>query len=197
MIGLLSGKIAARLEDKIILKTPNGIGYLVNVSPYKQYLVNENIDLYILQVFRDKYVDELFGFEDIKDREWVEKLTKVNGVGSKTSANIAFTLGWEKIMAAINQGDHKVFSDIKGLGLKTAKKIVLELKGDIEDLDLRENINVNDQTIINFTDTLMDLGYKRGDVVKAISQMKKDQVWDEDNMSDMVRFGLKYLGKGK
>lgn len=193
MIGLLSGKVAGHIGSQIILKTPSGVGYLVHVSLMQKSMVNDFEDLYILEVRREDK-SELYGFRDIKDRVWVENLLKVNGVGPKVAASIIYALGWENLVEAIESEDAGAISEVKGLGIKTAKKIVLELKGSRTDIN-NLNFHSNEQSVSDFTDTLVNLGYKKSEIVGVISKMKKDGVWKEENLVEMVKIGLKYFGK--
>lgn len=192
MIGYISGRVVGKILDQIIIKTPSGVGYLVFTSRYANLMVNENVELYTLHVKREDK-EELYGFSDIKDRELVETLLKVSGVGPKAAANMVYTLGWEVLSNAIQQGDVDTISSVKGLGAKTAKKIIIELKDSKSSISDIESINLNEQSISDFTETLAGLGYKKSEVVSAISRMKKDGVWDQSDLVGMVKIGLKYL----
>lgn len=195
MIAYLSGRVIGKLENHIILKLPSGVGYGVNVSREKRYMVNENLDFYIWHVFIRDGGEELYGFDSIEDRQWAEKLTKVSGVGPKAAANMIYTLGWQKILEAIQKTDTDILSSVKGLGLKTAKKIVLELKGGATDMEVLQDNEGSGQLSIDFTDTLSNLGYKRGEIVGAISKLKKDGQWQDGTLVDLVKKGLEILGK--
>lgn len=196
MLAYLNGKVLIYRNNTIILKLPTGIGYLINVDPRKNYMVNENLELFILEVKRDDK-NELFGFERLEDQEWVEKLVKVSGVGPKTAALVVYTLGIEQIKEAISKNDAKILGQVKGLGAKTAKKIILELKGaatDMEEMDKKMDVNSN--FALDFVDTLGGLGYKRGEIVALITKLKSKNVWNEDDLVETVRNGLRELGRG-
>jgi holliday junction DNA helicase RuvA len=194
MIGYIAGKVQGIIGSKIIIKLTDGLGYLVYVSESYRFMVNEHVELYVLHVQREDSVD-LYGFKDQKDREWVEKLLKVSGVGPKMAANIIYQMGWEDLSESIKLMDSTALQSVKGLGLKTAKKILLELKG--TEVDITENnLKISDsKTISNFTETLSNLGYKRGQIVSVITQLKKERLWDESNLMEMVKLGLKYMSK--
>lgn len=194
MIGYLSGKVVGRINSQVIIKTPSGVGYLVGVSPTVNIMTNENLELYIFEVRREDRSD-LYGFTNLKDREWVDNLLKVGGVGPKMAATIIYTLGWEQLLEAIRSEDSTLISSVKGLGLKTAKKIVLELKGDQTDIKRMESVSLNDKTVSEFAEALTSLGYKKSEVVGLISQMKKDGVWEEGDIVEMIKVGLRYFNK--
>jgi len=195
MIGFLSGKIVKASPGKIIVKLPSGLGYIVSVSPIIHYMVNDQVDLYIHEAFKDTGSD-LYGFIEYSDYEMVEKLLKVNGVGPKIAALAVYTLGHEKIRQGLLKADPKIFDEVKGLGAKTAKKIILELKGDIISIeDFIQNDYSNSEFSLEFTEALSNLGYKRGDIVSAISSLKKKGDWNDADLAGTIRAGLKVLSK--
>lgn len=199
MIAYLNGRIVAAKIGVIIVKAPSGVGYWVYVSSKKNYMVNENVDLFIYTAYKES-APELFGFDTLDERDWCEKLLKINGVGAKTAANLVYQIGIGRMLEAISNQDSKVFSDnVKGLGIKTAKKIILELKGKDTDMQkLNDGIGKfsNSSFAGEFTDTLSGLGYTRGEVVSAISRLKKENLWHEDDLVETVRNGLRALGRG-
>jgi holliday junction DNA helicase RuvA len=197
MIAFLSGRIINFLESKIILKTATGIGYLVTISPNKRVMINENMDMYILHLVREDK-EELYGFDRIEDRQWIENLMKVNGVGPKAAANIIYSIGFEKVIQALEEKDIEPFCNVKGLGKKTAQKIVLELKGalvDIEEVTKQAQYTGNGNFVTSFNDAMMNLGYKKAQVISTISQLKKDENWDEENLLYTIKKGLEILGR--
>jgi len=196
MLAYLNGRIVAAMLGQIVVKLPAGMGYLVNVSTNKNYYQNEAVELFLWEVIRDDRTD-LFGFESLDEKNWCEKLMKVSGVGPKSAANIVFSLGVSTIMDALRMGDPKAFAEVKGLGGKTAKKIILELKGATTDLvDMEGRMDSSSSFTSEFVDTLSGLGYKRGEIVSAISKLKKDKKWLENDIVETVRAGLKVLGRG-
>lgn len=195
MLAYLSGKIIYTQPGSIIVKLPAGIGYLVNVSTEKNFMVNENVELFLYEVKREDK-NELYGFGSPEEKNWYEKLLKVAGVGPKSAASIVFSLGINKIAEALRIGDPKVFSRVKGLGAKTAKKIVLELKGELIDSEESHQKGENSSYFTSeFVDTLSGLGYKRGEIVAVISKLKKNKLWVETDIVETVKQGLKAMGR--
>jgi|YNPBryulayer2012_1023412.scaffolds.fasta_scaffold16003_2 Holliday junction DNA helicase RuvA len=195
MIAFLSGKIIAIFNNQIILRLPSGIGYLVQISPKQNFMLNETVELFVLEVHKENK-REFFGFTNLQDREWVEKLLKVDGVGPKIAAQIVYFLGHEGLLQAIQNSDIKALTQVKGLGQKTAKKIILELKSSQVMLaELETNSQHSDQTITTFTETLANLGFNRRAIVEVISRLKAEQLWDEQNLNEMIKQSLKLLSK--
>jgi holliday junction DNA helicase RuvA len=194
MIAFLAGRIIAFVETKMVLRTASGIGYLVTFNPQKRYMINENVEIFVLHVIREDK-EELYAFDSIEDRDWVENLLKVNGVGPKMAAIIVYSMGVDRIKYALDQKDIEAFCGVKGLGKKTAQKIVLELKGAVVDLEqVVSQLDTGDFTI-NFTEAMGNLGYKRGEVVATISVLKKEKLWDTEDLMSTIRRGLSLLGK--
>lgn len=194
MLGFISGKIVGTLMGDAIIKTPSGLGYIVQLPPNERVLINDNVDIFLLHVVREDD-EQLYGFRDLSDREWVEKLLKVNGVGPKMAATIIYTLGWSALQTAIISEDFNTLSAVKGLGAKTAKKIVLELKGASTDISSMSEkaLNMKDPTISDFTNALTNMGYKKPEVVQVISTLKQDNEWDAADLASMIKKALKYL----
>ena len=126
----------AYLEGKFTYKSPglvfvevNGIGYEVNIS-VNTYVEIQKLDsgrLYIhFQVKEDSHT--LFGFFAPKEKEMFRQLISVSGVGAATARMMLSSLRPEDVANAILQGNTKMLENIKGIGKKTAERLVLELR---------------------------------------------------------------------
>jgi holliday junction DNA helicase RuvA len=192
MIAYISGRIIGFLAGNLIIKTTSGLGYQVHVNPNKRHMVNENIEFYILHICRED-TQELYGFDQIEDREWVETLMKVNGIGPKMAATMIYTMGVYNIKINLEKKDIEAFCQIKGLGRKTAQKLVLELSGEMVLVDDIERIvahSDNGNFITDYTEAMTKLGYKRTDIVRTISLLKRDDKWDNGDLLTTIRAGL-------
>ncbi|NJK70932.1 hypothetical protein HC864_04870 [Candidatus Gracilibacteria bacterium] len=194
MIGYIIGKTGNTIDNKLLIKLPSGLGYLININPNDFYQQNDTIELFIYEARKEDKID-LYGFQTIKEREWMEKLLKVGGVGPKMAALIIYQLGSKRLLETINAKDTDELKQVKGLGAKTAKKIILELSNNIT-VDEMNILGIEkSKTISDFTETLSGLGYNRGLIVSTITAMKRDKVWDETNLKEMVKIGLKYMSR--
>lgn len=129
MIGRLSGRIGYRAEDHILIDV-GGVGYLVYCSDRTLAAlpgVGEAVSLYTDLVVREDLM-QLFGFPTLVEKEWHRLLMSVQGVGAKVSLAILGTLGPEGVGRAIALGDWAAVKAAKGVGPKTAQRIVLDLK---------------------------------------------------------------------
>lgn len=194
MIGFLAGKIIGFLNEKIIVRLPSGLGYIITVDPALELILNENIELFALEVIRDSN-SELFGFKDIESRVWVEKLIEVDGVGPKSATNMIYHLGVPKLRNAIVEQDDLTLATVKGVSSKTAKKIILELHNkDVNIKTLNQNKFKSKTSIASeFTETMSSLGYSRSQIVNVIGAMKQESTWQEEDLNILVKSALKYL----
>ena len=131
MIAYLRGKVLTTTMETAILDI-NGVGYEVYCSggAFKKLVIGQVGELHTyLQVKEDGIT--LFGFADPKEKELFLKLITVSGVGPKMGISILASMSAEEFARAIATADVKTLSKVKGLGKKTAEKIVLELHGKI------------------------------------------------------------------
>ncbi|TDK51781.1 Holliday junction branch migration protein RuvA [Antarcticimicrobium luteum] len=129
MIGRLTGRIGYRAEDHILIDV-GGVGYLVYCSDRTLAAlpgVGEAVSLYTDLVVREDLM-QLFGFPSLVEKEWHRLLMSVQGVGAKVSLAILGALGPEGVGRAIALGDWAAVKVAKGVGPKTAQRIVLDLK---------------------------------------------------------------------
>ena len=131
MIAFLRGKVLTTTVETVILDV-NGVGYEVYCtgSVFRKITVGAVAELYTyLQVKEDGIT--LFGFDTPKEKELFLKLISVSGVGPKLGISILAALSADDFAFAVATADVKRLSAVKGLGKKTAEKIVLELHGKI------------------------------------------------------------------
>ena len=129
MIGRISGRLIYRGEDHVLVDT-GGVGYLVFVSARTMHELpgpGEALALYTDLLVREDNL-QLFGFTSLVEKEWHRLLMSVQGIGAKASMAILGTLGADGIGRAINLGDVNAVKAAKGVGPKTAQRIIIELK---------------------------------------------------------------------
>jgi len=129
MIGKLTGRLDYRAEDHVLIDV-RGVGYIVYCSSRTMMAlpgVGEAVSLYTAMLVREDLL-QLFGFTTLVEKEWHRLLTSVQGVGAKASMAILGTLGPDAVGRAIALGDWASVKAAKGIGPKTAQRIVLDLK---------------------------------------------------------------------
>lgn len=128
MITHLKGKLLEKNPTDVVIDC-NGIGYLVHISlhTYSQIPDQENITLYTyLQVKEDSH--SLFGFSSKMERELFKLLLSVSGVGSSTARTMLSSMDPHQIKDYIATGNVAMIQSVKGIGLKTAQRVILDLK---------------------------------------------------------------------
>ena len=131
MITHLKGKLIEKNPTNIVVDC-NGVGYSVNISlhTFSQLPSGENVKLFIhLQVREDSHT--LFGFSSKVEREVFRLLISVSGIGASIARTMLSTLSPEQVMEAITQNNIAVIQSVKGIGAKTAQRVVLDLKDKI------------------------------------------------------------------
>ncbi len=131
MITHLKGKLIEKNPTNIVVEC-NGVGYSVNISlhTFSQLPSGEHVKLFIhLQVREDSHT--LFGFSSKVEREVFRLLISVSGVGASIARTMLSTLSPEQVMEAITQNNIATIQSVKGIGTKTAQRVVLDLKDKI------------------------------------------------------------------
>ncbi|MEN8840854.1 MAG: Holliday junction branch migration protein RuvA [Octadecabacter sp.] len=129
MIGRIAGRLEYRAADHVLIDV-KGVGYIVYVSDRVMATlpnVGEAVALYTDLLVREDLL-QLFGFTTLVEKEWHRLLMSVQGIGAKASMAILGALGADGVSRAIALGDWAAVATAKGVGPKTAKKTILELK---------------------------------------------------------------------
>ncbi|MFU8863178.1 MAG: Holliday junction branch migration protein RuvA [Rhodobacterales bacterium] len=129
MIGKLTGRIDYRAEDHLLIDV-GGVGYLVYCSDRTLAALpgpGNVVALYTDLVVREDLM-QLFGFPTLLEKEWHRLLMGVQGVGAKAALAILGALGAEGVSRAIMLGDLNAIKAARGIGPKTAQRVVIELK---------------------------------------------------------------------
>ena len=184
MIGYLRGRVAYLSPDYVLLDV-GGVGYEVvcsgaAFSRLSGVKGSEEGEVYTyLQVKEDGVT--LYGFADPKEKELFLRLTSVQGVGAKMAIGVLSALRPEELMQAIAMADVKRLCAAKGLGKKTAERIVLELHGKISVDELLEGESAPKQVKAaklsredeDALSALMGLGFTRQESVRAVERAKE------------------------
>lgn len=166
MIARISGEIAEKLENGIVIDL-NGLGYEIIIP--SNFLVGlqegQKILLYIAEnIKEDEY--SLFGFPTREARQIYYKLTSVNGVGPKAAMSILSAQSSEDVQNAILTDDVNLFSNVSGIGKKTAQRIILDLKGKLIEVE-RVQSDESDHAY----QALISLGYSAKDAQSVLKEI--------------------------
>ena len=170
MIACVEGKILEKESGSLIVFC-GGVGYRLFVSyqTYSRVKEKENCFFYTHHFVKEDR-NELYGFLDKRELNLFVKLIGIGGIGPKTALAILSPFEAEKVEKAILEGNTDFLVKIPGIGKKTAQRIILELKGKIEEKE--EKISVPEEVF----QILLNLGYKQKEIEKVISQLSKEGI---------------------
>lgn len=131
MITHLQGRLVEKNPTDVVVDC-NGVGYFINISlhTFSELPSNENVKLFTHLLIREDS-HTLYGFSSVVEREIFRLLISVSGVGASIARTMLSSLAPEQVMEAIAQNDITTIQSVKGIGAKTAQRVVLDLKDKI------------------------------------------------------------------
>lgn len=188
MIGKLTGRIDYRAPDHILIDV-RGVGYIVYCSDRTLAAlpgVGEAVSLYTDMVVREDLM-QLYGFSSLVEKEWHRLLCSVQGVGAKVSLAILGTLGPDGVSRAVALGDWASVKAAKGVGPKTAQRVVLDLK------DKAPGVMAMGGTIAEATDgpelAVVEAPEQTAPPSKPATAPKRDAAAQADALSALANLG--------
>ncbi|MGB3145892.1 MAG: Holliday junction branch migration protein RuvA [Maribacter sp.] len=193
MIHHLRGKLVEKNPTHVIVEC-GGVGYFVNISlnTFSKLPEQENISLFThLQVKEDSHT--LYGFVEKSEREIFRLLISVSGIGSSIARTMLSSMSPSQIRDAIANGDVPSIQSIKGIGAKTAQRVILDLRDkvlkvyDIDELSLSANNTNKDEAL----SALEVLGFARKQAERVV-----DKVLNQDtslSVENIIKLALKNL----
>ncbi len=196
MIAYLNGRLVFKDPTYVIIDVA-GIGYQVKVSlqTYSKIKDEEQIKLFTyLQIKEDSHT--LYGFREENEKRLFLLLISITGVGANTGLMILSSLSTEEVEQAILSGNVATIQAVKGIGAKTAQRIILELKdkvGKSSSIDpstslgfLKSNNKIQEEAL----QALMTLGFPKAVAEKNIAQVLKKNT-GEISLEDLIKASLK------
>jgi Holliday junction DNA helicase RuvA len=173
------------------------LGVNITLSTYEKLGdIDASIELLTYLNVREDIM-ELYGFFDSSERYLFKQLTSVNGIGPKSALNILSGTSPNSFKKNIINDDIGSLTSIPGIGTKTAKRIIIELKdkfidgGETVDLGFQLDSNEKD-TIDDVVKVLLSLGYNRNLIDKAVSKIATKEVL-KDDLENIIKMTLKKL----
>ena len=195
MYDYIAGILAELNPSYAVVENAGGIGWLVNISlnTYSAIEHQEKVKLYVHHVVRED-AQLLFGFVDKGEREIFRMLIDVSGIGPNTARVILSSMSPAELQNAVLNEDAKMISRVKGIGAKTAQRLVIDLK---DKIGKAENIAVNSAQKSSIASphrdeaiaALVMLGYQKAQAEKAVEAALSK----EPSMSaeDLIKFALR------
>jgi len=194
MYDYISGTIAEINPASVVLDC-HGIGYNIQISlqTYDRLREAKDAKLFIWHLVREDE-EALFGFFDKEERRIFTLLIGVSGVGPNTARVMLSSLSADEVKTAVITGDVGKIKGVKGIGLKTAQKIIIELKDKVSKISSENEIpgftNASDLKIEAAT-ALITLGFSKQSVEKVLNSILKKE--PGCSLEDMIKKALKML----
>ncbi|MDU3198849.1 MAG: Holliday junction branch migration protein RuvA [Anaerococcus hydrogenalis] len=197
MISYIIGEIKYIGEENFVIEN-NNIGYLINSSfnTIKTLEINNEFKIFTKMNVREDDIS-LFGFSSKKDElEVFELLTSVSTIGPKNAIAVLSTLNVDKIKLAIVNNDIDTLTKAKGIGKKTASRIILELVDKVKKMAINDDISILEESskssnseIDVAREALINLGYQRNSIDNVLTTLKDSDL----SLEEIIKEALKRM----
>lgn len=193
MIAHIQGKLVEKTPTEVVIDC-NGVGYHINISLHTFSLLpdSENLKLFtFLQIKEDAHT--LFGFVEKAERELFKLLLSVSGVGASTARTMLSSIAPQQVIQAIASGDVGTVQSIKGIGAKTAQRIILDLKDkvlkiyNLDEVSFSQSNTNKDEAL----SALEVLGFARKSAEKVVDKIVKENT--DASVETIIKLALKNL----
>lgn len=193
MIAHIQGKLVEKTPTEVVIDC-GGVGYQINISLHTYSLLpnSDQIKLFTyLQVKEDAHI--LFGFVEKSEREIFKMLLSVSGIGASIARTMLSSLEPKQIIQAIASGDVGTIQSIKGIGNKTAQRVILDLKEkviklyDLDEVSMVQNNTNRDEAL----SALEVLGFVRKSSEKIVEKIIKED--PDASVETIIKRALKSL----
>lgn len=193
MIDYIKGDIAELTPTSATLET-HGIGYFINISLNTNTSISgqKSAKLYIYEAIReDAY--QLYGFSEKQERELFILLISVSGIGASTGRMILSSMTVQELTNVIASGNSDILKTVKGIGTKTAQRVIVDLKDKIKvsGIESVEMFAKTSQAGEEAIAALVMLGFPQQASQKAVSKILKDK--PDSTVEQIIKTALKML----
>ncbi|MES2380230.1 MAG: Holliday junction branch migration protein RuvA [Bacteroidota bacterium] len=195
MISHIKGKISEKTPAFVVIDC-NGVGYGVQISlhTYEQISALTEVKLLThLSIKEDAHT--LYGFADDEEKQLFLQLISVNGVGTNTARMILSSLKPAEIRHAIGTGNWTLLKSIKGIGPKTAQRLVVDLQDKVKMINLNQPQNtaqgVTNSIVAEALGALVSLGFTKADAEKVLVKVR--QTNPDFSVEQLIKQALKQL----
>ncbi len=190
MIRYIKGRIKDLAVDKVVLLTPAGIGFQIQIHPriYKKIKGLQETSLRVRMILRENFF-AFYAFEDEREEYLFIQLEKIHKIGAKIAYNILRFADFETIRKKIQEKDIAFFQQVPKVGRKSAQKVVFELAEKIMgDFEAAEFFPQQEDKMLN--QALRSLGFSADDIKKISGSIQPDLPLEEK-----IKAALKKIGK--
>ncbi|MBR4787563.1 MAG: Holliday junction branch migration protein RuvA [Bacteroidales bacterium] len=196
MISYIKGKLVEKNPAYVIIETAGGIGFYINISlaTYSQLKDDEEITLLTYYIIKED-AQILYGFMNEEERELFKLLLSVNGIGPNTARLILSSMSVGEVLNAIATEDVRAIQSIKGIGAKTAQRVIIELK----DKTKKANWSVESKISVSYNNNkyealsaLLALGFPKAGAETVLDKIIKAEGLNL-SVEDLIKKALKLL----
>ncbi len=193
MINYITGTITELSPAYVIVETA-GIGYFINISinTYSKLENKTSCRIFVHEVIRED-TRQLFGFADVEERNIFRHLISVSGIGANTARMILSSLTPADLTKAINEANVNLLKGIKGIGIKTAQRIIVDLKDKVGKQASAAEILIGEDNTKReeALSALVMLGFARNAVMKVLDRL----ISEDKNLTveELIKRALKNL----
>lgn len=182
MIATLRGQVSEKLADSLVLEVA-GVGYelFVTADDWGAAAVGRELKVYVYEQIREDTYN-LFGFVQMSAKQLFEQLLSVKSVGPKMALSVLSAAGEKRLRQAIASGDASLLRGVSGVGPKTAERIVVELRGKVEE-GAAGLAPVADDTY----QALVSLGYSPAQATAAVGKIPADVTSEPDRLKAALK----------
>lgn len=193
MIDYIKGEIAELTPTAVSIEA-YGIGYFINISlnTYTSLSGQKNAKLFIHEAIReDAY--QLYGFYDKQERELFILLISVSGIGASTARMMLSSMSTRELTTVIASGNADMLKTVKGIGLKTAQRVIVDLKdkikiGETDQSEAFTTLNISAEEAVA---ALVMLGFTQQPSQKVVTKIIKDK--PDSTVEEIIKKALKML----
>ncbi|MDR2627479.1 MAG: Holliday junction branch migration protein RuvA [Dysgonamonadaceae bacterium] len=195
MLDFIKGEVV-ELNPASVVVEAGGLGYIAQISLYTYTALNGKPEakVYVYEVIRED-AHQLFGFIDKRERELFLLLISVSGVGANTARMILSSLSPGELESTISSGNSNMLKAVKGIGAKTAERIIIDLKDKVKltgSVDATvPQVSANDVVSGEAAAALVMLGFNQIASQKVISRIVKDN--PGISVEQLIKSALKML----
>ncbi len=191
MIGSLNGRLIEKYPTELLIEC-GGVGYEVKISlfTFSQLSENESIKIYTKLIVRED-AHLLYGFYTKDEREMFNFLISVSGIGPNTALIMLSSLSPEEIANAIQTEDVSTIQKVKGIGAKTAQRVIIDLKGKVLKFsgDTEINNSKNNTNRFDALTALVSLGFDKKSAEKVLDRIDSGS----ETVEQLIKGALKLL----
>ncbi len=197
MISYIKGHLTSKNPAQVIIES-NGIGYalFISLTTYSKIVDQKEVQLFVESIYVRDDNPKYYGFAEEDERDLFRKIVSVSGVGGSSAILMLSSLSTPDIVGAINTANVAMLKSIKGIGEKTAQRIVVDLKGKLGKHEggissiLAPSYNKNKEEALM---ALTTLGFQKLAAEKALEKAIKQQGVGTDNVELLIKTALKNI----